>query len=120
MPETTSFIIHHTPFGLDFERGAWPATWRSRAFVALHGLTWGWAGARVVAIATDPGTGWPVPSSEANPQGTIADFATGWDDGKRAHGRPAAIAFSPDGRLFIGNDVNGDIVWIAPVTAGGR
>jgi len=32
------------------------------------------------------------------------------------HGRPAAIAFAPDGRMFVGNDINGLIVWIAPVT----
>jgi hypothetical protein len=48
----------------------------------------------------------------------MMDFATGWDDGKQDHGRPAAIAFSPDGRLFIGNDINGVIVWVAPVVGG--
>lgn len=48
----------------------------------------------------------------------MMDFATGWDDGKQDHGRPAAIAFSPDGRLFIGNDINGVIVWGAPVVGG--
>ena len=105
MPETTSFIIDHTPFGLDFESGAWPGSWRSRVYVVLHGFVGSWAGARLVAIATDPATGWPVPSSEANPDGTFTDFATGWDDG---------------GRLFVGNDTNGDIFWIAPVGSGDR
>ena len=42
-------------------------------------------------------------------------FATGWDDGSREHGRPAAVAFAADGRLFLGNDNNGDIFWIAPL-----
>jgi hypothetical protein len=26
------------------------------------------------------------------------------------------VAFAPDGRLFLGNDVNGDIIWIAPMS----
>jgi glucose/arabinose dehydrogenase len=118
VPETTSFIIDHTPFALDFEQGAWPGTWRSRVFVVLHGYVGSWIGARVVAIATDPKTGWPVTSSEANPDGSFTDFATGWDDGRLAHGRPATAAFAPDGRFFVGNDINGDIFWIAPVGAG--
>jgi len=46
----------------------------------------------------------------------LVDFATGWDDGLRDHGRPAAATFAADGRLFIANDANGDIFWIAPVT----
>jgi hypothetical protein len=33
----------------------------------------------------------------------------------RAHGRPTVVAFAPDGRLFMGNDTNGDIIWIAPM-----
>ena len=44
-----------------------------------------------------------------------ADFATGWDDGTLSHGRPAAVAFSPDGRLFLSNDQKGDIYWFAPL-----
>jgi hypothetical protein len=33
------------------------------------------------------------------------------------HGRPASITFAPDGRMFIGNDINGDIIWVSPVAA---
>jgi hypothetical protein len=43
----------------------------------------------------------------------MTDFATGWDDGSLTHGRPAALAFSPDGRLFVANDNSGVIFWIA-------
>ena len=111
--ETTSFVIDHTPFGLDFEQGNWPGTWRSRTYVVLHGFTCTWTGARVVGIQTDA-RGWPVPSSEANPGTAILDFATGWDDGMHDHGRPTAVAFAPDGRLFVGNDVDGSIYWFAP------
>ncbi len=113
--ETTSFIIDHTPFGLDFEQGFWPASWKLRSFVALHGYFGSWIGARVVGIATDPVSGWPIPTSEANPGASFSDFATGWDDGKEDHGRPASITFAPDGRMFLGNDIDGTIVWIAPV-----
>ena len=115
--EQASFIIDHTPFGLDFEEGSWSGPWKYRAFVVLHGVFGSWTGARVVGIATDSRTGWPVPSSEADGGGGIQDFATGWDDNKQDHGRPASIVFAPDGRMFVGNDIDGSIVWIAPVTA---
>jgi glucose/arabinose dehydrogenase len=124
--ETTSFIIDHTPFGLDFEQGLWSGMWKKRAFVVLHGYFGSWIGARVVGIATDPSTGWPVLSSEADAGTALSDFATGWDDRMLDHGRPAAIAFAPDGRMFVGQDIgsggppfdprlNGLIFWIAPI-----
>ena len=115
-PETGSFIIDHTPFDLDFERGAWAGQWKSRVFVALHGYVGSYIGARVVAIATDPKTGWPVTSSEADPGTVFTDFATGWKD--QSHGRPTTITFAPDGRLFLGYDTNVDIIWLAPVGSG--
>jgi hypothetical protein len=30
------------------------------------------------------------------------------------HGRPAPIVFAADGRMFLGDDHDGLIVWIAP------
>jgi hypothetical protein len=45
----------------------------------------------------------------------MMDFATGWDDGRQDHGRPAPITFAPDGRMFLGNDNNGAVIWIAPI-----
>jgi glucose/arabinose dehydrogenase len=116
-PEDVSFVIGHTPFGLDFERGKWPAPYTSSVFIALHGAAGTWEGQRVVAIAIDRSTGLPMPGSDldAGSPGALSDFATGWDDGMRLHGRPAAIEFAADGRLFIGNDNNGDIIWIAPL-----
>jgi glucose/arabinose dehydrogenase len=114
--EEDSFVIDHTPFGLDFEEGFWPGTWKYRAFVALHGYFGSWVGARVLAIQTGS-DGWPVTAHETDAgNATMTDFATGWDDGKQDHGRPTAIMFAPDGRLFLGDDTNGLIVWMAPVT----
>lgn len=119
--ESDAFIIGSTPFGIDFETGKWPQPWNGRAFVTLHGEFGTWAGARLVAIALDPLTGLPLPASELLPStgsgadNHLLDFATGWDDGSHSHGRPAPLAFAPDGRLFLGDDNLGTILWIAPI-----
>ena len=115
--ESNSFVIGETPFDLDFESGRWPAPWSNRVYVPLHGEAGTWKGARLVGIALDPVTGELLPSSDINggSSGALADFVTGWDDGTQRHGRPAAVAFAPDGRLFLGNDTTGDIIWIAPL-----
>jgi len=115
--DEVSWTIGDTPFGLEFEPGNWPAPWKGVAFVATHGAASTWSGARVVAIALDGTTGLPLPGSDLGgpDMGGMTDFATGWDDKSFAHGRPAELAFAPDGRLFLANDRNGDILWIAPM-----
>jgi glucose/arabinose dehydrogenase len=105
---TWSIPLHDTPFGLDWEPSRWPAPWNGRLFIALHGQFNTWHGARITAVASDATTGAPM----ANP--APLEFAWGWDDGSLAHGRPADVAFSPDGRLFVANDITGEIVWMAP------
>jgi glucose/arabinose dehydrogenase len=116
-PETDSFVVNHTPFGLDFETGRWPTPWKGRVFITLHGAFGSWAGARVVSIALDtnglplPGTDLPGDAGE----NSLLEFASGWDDGQRDHGRPAPVTFAPDGRMFLGDDNAGLIVWIAPI-----
>ena len=116
--EYETLVIGNTPFGIDFEPGLWPAPWTGNAIVTLHGSFGSWTGARLVGIAMDPTTGFPVAGSDLNggDTGGMADFATGWDDGLLDHGRPASLAFSKDGRLFLGNDNDGTIVWIAPLS----
>jgi glucose/arabinose dehydrogenase len=116
-PENVSFLIGDTPFGVDFEPGKWASPYSGAAFVPVHGAYATWAGARLVVIAVDPGTGLPRPGSSMPnvSNGAMDAFATGWDDGTRGHGRPSSVAFAPDGRLFVGNDNNGDIFWIAPL-----
>jgi glucose/arabinose dehydrogenase len=116
--ESSAFLIGDTPFGLDFEPGQWPAPWKGNVFVTTHGAAGSWSGARVVAIAVDPVTGMPQNGSNLSgtDTGAMVDFLTGWDDGSHSHGRPAAVTFAPDGRLFLTNDNNGDIVWIAPLS----
>jgi len=121
--ESGSFVIGHTPFGVDFEPGMWPAPWKDRAFVTLHGVVGSFVGARVVAIGLDATTGLPMPATELGNGGPNADsllqFASGWDDGMQDHGRPAAITFAADGRMFLADDNLGIIVWIAPATLKG-
>jgi glucose/arabinose dehydrogenase len=117
--ENNSFVIGDTPFSLDFAPRTWPAGWAGHVVVALHGQFGSWTGAKLVAIATDPATGEPIPSgivSADSNSGAVTSFATGWDDGTKAHGRPSDVTFAPDGRLFVANDVDGEIFWIAPVT----
>jgi hypothetical protein len=84
--------------------------------VATHGAAGSWKGARMVAIPMDPTTGLPMPSTNVSGMDVgMVDFATGWDDNSHGHGRPAAVSFSSDGRLFLGNDNDGTIIWIAPL-----
>jgi glucose/arabinose dehydrogenase len=116
-PEGVSFIIGDSPFSLAFAPSTWPAPYAGSALVALHGAYGGWAGTRVVAVATDPATGDLVSGSNlnGNDSGGMSDFATGWADGTQAHGRAASVEVSSDGRLFIANDQNGVIFWVAPM-----
>jgi glucose/arabinose dehydrogenase len=116
VPEPVSFLVGQTPFGLAFETGKWPAPWTGRVFVTLHGEYITWSGARVVGIPLD-GNGLPTQSSDVDgsDSGGMIDFATGWDDGHNDHGRPAPIEFAPDGRMFLGDDNRGVIMWIAPI-----
>jgi glucose/arabinose dehydrogenase len=116
-PDTVSWLIGDTPFGLAFAPSTWPGMWAGAAIVTTHGAAGSWVGARMVAIAMDASTGMPKPGTNMNGQdmGSMTDFATGWDDGTLMHGRPAAVELAPDGRLFVANDSNGMIFWIAPL-----
>jgi glucose/arabinose dehydrogenase len=108
-PEAQGFLIGDTPFGLDFIDDQFPPPWDHHVFIAPHGAFGTWVGARVVGVPIDPATGLPPDG------GMKEDFLNGWDDNLHDHGRPADITVSPDGRLFISNDQNGDIFWIATV-----
>lgn len=116
-PEAGAFVIGNTPFGFDFVDSQFPSPWDHQVIVALHGAAGTWAGAKLVAIGLDPVSGLPIPASNLAGGNGMQDFATGWDDGARDHGRPADVELSPDGRLFIANDQNGEIFWIAPLAA---
>jgi glucose/arabinose dehydrogenase len=116
--EPVSFVIGETPFAVEVEEsGKWPASYGDRAYVAMHGTFGGWVGARLLSITLDA-NGMPLAASDLDggESANMTDFATGWDDGHQDHGRPGTITFAPDGRMFVGNDQNGMILWIAPVS----
>lgn len=115
--EGVSFEIGHTPFSVDFAPATWPAPFAGSAIVSQHGAYGSWEGARLVAVEMDENTGLPLVGSDIGGvnSGAMVDFATGWDDNTNSHGRPADLTFSSDGRLFLANDTNGIIVWIAPI-----
>jgi glucose/arabinose dehydrogenase len=116
--DSISFVIGDTPLGVDFVDTQFPAPWQHKMMIALHGAAGSWAGARVVAVGFDPATGLALSATDLDDggvdTGAMSDFATGWVD--HAHGRPANLEVSPDGRLFLGNDISGEIIWFAPVT----
>ena len=116
--ETVSFYVGDTPFGLAFSPTTWPSPWADHIMVVMHGAAGSWTGARIVAVQMDASTGMPLPGSDTTGAnvGSVSDFATGWDDHSLTHGRPAAVEYSSDGRLFVANDNNGEIFWIAPIT----
>lgn len=115
--EPVSFAIGETPFGVEVEEsGKWPSPYGGRAYVTMHGEYGSWVGARVLSIALDA-SGMPMAASDLDggESANMSDFATGWDDGHQDRGRPGTIAFAADGRMFVGNDQTGMILWIAPV-----
>ena len=55
------------------------------------------------------------PRRWTTPDDVVRKLRRRWDDGTYRHGRPSAITFAPDGRMFVGNDNDGSIMWIAPL-----
>lgn len=104
--EIVAVALHDTPFGMDFERGSFPAAYRGAAFIALHGAFPTWEGTRLVYVAVDPSTNMPI--------GETHDFVTGWGRAGGVVGRATDVTFSPDGRLFVLDDTSGGVWWIAP------
>lgn len=104
--ELVSIPLHDTPFGLDFDRGAFPEPYKHGLFVALHGVRTSFGGTGVVFLKTDP--------SSLRPTSEAKMFVNGF--GKGSSARATDVAFSPDGRLFIADDTSGKIFWVAPRT----
>ena len=109
--EDAWFPLSNTPFGFDWETGMWPAPFTGGVFVALHGSAYSapsWQGAAIVYAPTDPTTHMPTQD--------WAPFQGGWGPNGSVLDRPADIAFSSDGRMFIADDTSGSIFWMAPTT----
>jgi glucose/arabinose dehydrogenase len=111
--EDATFPLSNTPFGFDWETGVWPAPFTNAVFVALHGSAYSspeWKGAAVVYAPADPTTHMPTQGWQP--------FQEGWGPSPPSSllKRPSDIAFAPDGRMFISDDMSGNILWIAPTT----
>jgi glucose/arabinose dehydrogenase len=109
--EDAAFVLSDTPFGFDWERGVWPASYRGAIFVALHGSFYSmppWSGARIVFARTDPTTHMPVEGWQ--------DFVRGFGPESPPLERPSDVAFAPDGRMFFSDDHGGGVYWVAPST----
>jgi glucose/arabinose dehydrogenase len=105
----TSFPLHDTPFGFDWQQGAgWPAPYSGGFFVGLHGQFGSWIGAGLAWAPTDPVTHIPTEATKL--------FLTGVGHAPRVINRVADVMFAPDGRLFFTDDQSGAIYWIAPRT----
>ncbi len=110
--EEAFFNIGETPFGLDWERGRWPAPYTNGIFVGLHGSFY---------LSPGPGVGSRVTFASTNPvshapSGPFQPFVDGWGPTSPQLRRAADVAFSPDGRLFVSDDVGARIYWVAPTT----
>jgi glucose/arabinose dehydrogenase len=105
MPDVL-FEAHSAPLDMIFIPDSWPEEYRGDALVALHGSS----------SASAP-TGYKVvrvPFTDGKPDGTYENFMTGfWVSGDKTAevwGRPASLAFAPDGALFVGDDF-GNTIW---------
>lgn len=103
--ELVAIPLHDTPFGFDFDRGAFPEPYKHGVFVALHGVITSFGGTGVVWLKTDP--------VSLRPTGTPTMFVKGFG---KPSGRATDAVFAPDGRLFIADDTSGKIYWVAPRT----
>ena len=103
--EIAAVPLHDTPFGLDFDRGSFPAPYRHGLFMAIHGVVTSFGSTGVLWLATDP--------NSLRPTGEPKVFLRG---AGRPNGRATDLVFAPDGRRFIADDTSGKIFWIAPRT----
>ena len=109
--EDAWFPLNDTPFGLDWERGAWPAPYRNALFIAKHGSYYSnprFQGTSIVFAATDPVTHAPI--------GEFQTFASGFGESSPQIRRATDVTFANDGRLYFADDTGGGVYWIAPTS----
>ncbi|MFC4454227.1 PQQ-dependent sugar dehydrogenase [Deinococcus sonorensis] len=101
-PAIATTTAHSAPLGLAFYTGqAFPAAYRNKMFVALHGSWNRFPPSGYKVITVDPQTG------------ETADFITGFLNGVTTSGRPADLQMTADGALLLTDDSNGLIYRIS-------
>jgi len=105
IPPSVPIQSHSAPLGIAFYQGTmFPAEYRGRAFVALHG-SWNRArrtGYKVISI----------PFKNGRPTGGYDDFVAGWmpsEANRSVWGRPVGLLVLGDGSLLISDDGGGKI-----------
>jgi glucose/arabinose dehydrogenase len=105
IPPSVPIASHSAPLGIAFYQGTmFPAEYRGRAFVALHG-SWNRArrtGYKVISI----------PMRNGRPTGGYDDFVAGWmpsETNRAVWGRPVGLLVLGDGSLLISDDGGGKI-----------
>jgi glucose/arabinose dehydrogenase len=104
-----AFPAHWAPDALAFYPGtAFPAKYQGGAFVSFHG-SWNRNPKQAGYLVAF------VPFADGKPNGTYEEFATGFagkelpaDPMQAAH-RPMGLAVSPDGAVYVSDDVNGRV-----------
>lgn len=103
------FLAHSTPIDVRFcVSRSFPSGFRGDAFVTLHGSQnrSKLDGYKVVRVRFRNG----------RPTGEIDDFVVGWlpkGSNRKIYGRPAGLAFLPDGSLLVADDWGGRIWRVA-------
>ena len=105
IPPSVPIQAHSAPLGIAFYQGSmFPAEYRGRAFVALHG-SWNRAkrtGYKVISI----------PFKNGRPTGGYDDFVAGWmtdESSRTVWGRPVGLLVLADGSLLISDDGGGKV-----------
>lgn len=104
------FQAHSSAMDFAFVPDSWPEGWAGDAIVALKG-SWN----------REPPTGYKlvrVKFENGEPVGWYENFLTGfWIEGDRratVWGRPASVAFLPDGGLLVADDTGGTVWKVSP------
>jgi hypothetical protein len=103
------FPVGDTPFGHDFAPLAWPGIYSGALFIGLHGQVHSWRNTGINVARTNPMT------HEFMGE-TAQQFLGGWGMGTPNQGRIADLVFAPDGRMFVTDDEQDEVYWIAPTS----
>ncbi|MFO0610516.1 MAG: hypothetical protein U0324_45565 [Polyangiales bacterium] len=106
--------LFNSPFGFDWERGNWPGAMSGVLCLAQHGSFYSsppWVGEGVYCTPTNPTT--------RVPNDNFTMFLGGFGAQNQAAGtmlRPADVAFGPDGRMYVADDIANAVYWVAPTS----